>query len=202
MWADFKFKWKCYYKVCWARGQKAEHLALLMFWSLTLCYLCKEKSANICLIKNMFSPSTNGSSRVPLLSLFSEPGFRSDDGELGCKHEAVRFCQITWRVPGQVFSRDKVWHRWLSAAQGSALFSDSLQTMPCKLLPEMGNETGWFVCPSIANPAAPHRNVGSVCFFHFFSENTHCGGDDLLWTVLLWSSFAKEAPVRPTFLPI
>ena len=47
----------------------------------------------------------------------------------------------------------------------SALFSASVQTMPCKLLSETGNETGRFVCSSIANPASPYRNVRSICFF-------------------------------------
>lgn len=82
-----KFKWKCYYKVCWAGRLKAEHSALMMFWSLTSHYLFKEKIANICLAKNMFSPSTNTShsSRVTFLGLFPEPSFRSTYGKLDCK---------------------------------------------------------------------------------------------------------------------
>lgn len=82
-----KLKQRCYYKVCWARRLQAEHSALMMFWSLTLWYLFKEKMANIGLAKNMFSPSTNMSPswRVTALDSLPEPSFRSAYGKLDCR---------------------------------------------------------------------------------------------------------------------
>lgn len=120
MWADFKFKWKCYYKVCWTRGQKAEHLALLMFWSLYAIFLKKKVQISVWLETCSLLQQTvvqECLSWVYFLSLVSDQVVLS----WTAKHEAVKCCQTTWRVPEQVFSRGKVWHKWLNAAQGSAL---------------------------------------------------------------------------------
>lgn len=196
MWADSRFKWKCCYKICWARGQKAELLVLLIFWSLTLSYIFKEKSANNSLIQNMFSPSTSSSSWVSpefFWAWFQMKlwwvgvqnmrlwGFvRSPEGSGSSSSPGVR--------PG---TNGSMQHK-------GVLCFLPLQTMPGKLLPEIGTETGWFVCSSTANPAAPYRNVRSVCFFPF-SLKIHTVVM-LFWTVPQHSSFVKVPSVRPVYI--
>lgn len=149
-----KFKWKCYYKVCWARRLKAEHWALTMLWSLPLHCLFKLKIANISLAENMFSPSPNmsHSSRGTLLGLFPELSFRSTDGKLDCKTSG-----FIWSPEGAGgrFSLSGT-NGW--TLDGSALFS-AASNHAVQTASETGNWIGWFVCSSIANSASLYRNV-------------------------------------------
>lgn len=64
---------------------KKQNTWLCWRFDLLLYAIFLKKKVQISVWLKMLSPSTNNSSRVPLLSLFSEPSFRLNYGELDCK---------------------------------------------------------------------------------------------------------------------